>query len=174
MGVFYTNHCIVRKHSCPPHERAHTGLPWACWQLSACSLELPGAQGSSPGSELAASQGTQLSCAGAAPAVSLKARGWTASPGISNTGIYTHASVWHFTCGTFYWCVSCSTFSRWVCRANLQLSTCTIPWLAQLSRGSAWSFSSSAVCPVMLSQYMQNSWSVPGEKTHNKPLLKLV
>lgn len=22
MGVFYTNHCIVRNHSCPPHERA--------------------------------------------------------------------------------------------------------------------------------------------------------
>lgn len=102
MGVFYTNHCIVRNHSCPPHERAQTGclgradrsVPAAC-----CS---PAAQGSSPGSELAAQHpwghsGHQAELCQSCPAF-LKVRGWRASLGISNTGIYFHtlSSVWHF------------------------------------------------------------------------------
>lgn len=166
VGVFYTNHGIVRNHSCPPHERARAGLPGVL-TAQPCSAALPAARAASlaPGAP---------SRATAALPGSLRA-GAGRLPGHPNSACtHTQASAWHFAPGSFYWRAPRSTASTRACRANLQLSTCTAPWLAQLFRCWARSLSRPALCPVVLLQHMQNSLGLPGEKTHNEPLLKLV
>lgn len=58
----------------------------------------------------------------------LKAKGWKTSLGLLNAGISTHSLLFAtFTCGSLYWCLSCSTASTSVCRANPQLSTAQSP-----------------------------------------------
>lgn len=95
--------------------------------------------------------------------------------GVSNIGTPHH--LHHFDASIddgFYWCVSHSTASVLVCSVNLQVRACTfLPAGRQLGMLCI-PLSGSAVCPVRLFQYMQNSLGLPEEKKKKKarPLLK--
>lgn len=154
VGVFYTNHCIVRNHSCPPHERAQA----ACLGLLTARCLQPAAPCSTG---------------------QLLALGWL--PGAQQPWGHSSLPCLPWACQTHSGACT-HTGSPPALLHSIQVSLQSKPAAGHLHKplaGPAFGVLGVILpptpgCPVVLSQHMQNSLGLPGEKTHNEPLLKLV